>query len=336
MSRAFLIALSSLVLAGVARDARAEASEVRLSRGYGILYLPLFVVDHYKLIEKHAKAEGLGDVKVSWRILDGGNVINDAMLSGALDIAAIGVPGFITLWAKAKGNSRLEVAALSGLSSTSLYLNTVNPAVKALRDFSPKDKIAVPGIKTSLSAVVLQMIAAHEFGDANYAKLDPLTVGLGHPDAYAALVSGGKGGVNSHFGSPPFSILELDKPGIHRVVSSVDVLGNITLDLVYALRRFHDANPKLSAAVVAAIDEANALIARDKKAAARAYLATANVKVSEDEILRMLADPDTRFSTTPDGVMKFTNFMHRVGIISVAPKSWKELFFPEIHDRHGS
>ncbi len=336
MSGAFLIALSILAVVGVSRDARAEASEIRLSRGYGILYLPLFVMDHEKLIEKHAKASGVGEVKVSWRILDGGNVINDAMLAGALDVAAIGVPGFVTLWAKTQGNSRLEVAALSGLSSTSLYLNTVNPAVKTLRDFSPKDKIAVPGIKTSLSAVVLQMMVAREFGDSDYAKLDPLTVGLGHPDAYAALASGGKGGVNSHFGSPPFSILELDRPSIHRVVSSVEVLGNMTLDLVYALRSFHKANPQLCAAVVAALDDANALIARDKKAAARAYIEAAKVKVSEDEILRMLADPDTRFSTTPDGVMKFANFMRRVGIISVAPKSWKDLFFPEIHGRSGS
>src|SRR5260370_40494840 len=125
-----LIVLSTLALAGVPRDARAEASEIRLSRGYGILYLPLFVVDHEKLIEKHAKAGGIGEVKVTWRILDGGNVINDAMLAGALDIAAIGVPGFVTLWAKTQGNSRLEVAALSGLSSASLSLNTANPAVK--------------------------------------------------------------------------------------------------------------------------------------------------------------------------------------------------------------
>src|SRR6266852_2875157 len=330
------VATIALAVAIPSRSARGEASEVRLSRGYGILYLPLYVMEQRGLIEKHAKAAGLGGVKVSWRTLDGGNVINDAMLAGALDVAAIGVPGFLTLWAKAKGNARLEIVGLCGLSTTSLYLNTTNPAIKTLRDFTPKDKIALPGIKTSLSAVVLQMLVAHEFGDENYAKLDPLTVGLSHPDAFAALASGGKGGVNSHFGSPPYSILELDKPSIHRVVSSVEVLGNMTLDLVYALRSFHDSNPKLCGAVVAAIDEANALIARDKKAAARAYIEAAKVKVSEDEILRMLADPDTRFSTTPDGVMKFANFMRRVGIISVAPKSWKDLFFPEIHGRPGS
>ena len=247
-----LIATCAWIAAALAGEAAAEATEVRLSRGYGILYLPLYVMEHRKLIEQRAKAAGLGDVKVSWRMVDGGNVINDAMLAGALDVAAIGVPGFLTLWAKAKGNPRLEIIGLSGLSTTSLFLNTTNPKIKTLRDFTPADKIALPGIKTSLSAVVLQMVVAREFGDENYAKLDPLTVSLAHPDAYNALASGGKGGVNSHFGSPPYSILELDKPGIHRVLSSAEVLGPMTLDSVYTLRRFYEANPKLCKAVIAA------------------------------------------------------------------------------------
>src|ERR1700737_1002911 len=279
------MAMLALVAAGVSSgEGRAEASEIRLSRGYGILYLPLYVIEQQKMIEKRARAAGLGEVKVNWRMVDGGNVINDAMLAGALDVAAIGVPGFLTLWAKAKNSPRLEIIGLSGLSTTSLFLNTTNRASKTLRDFPPKDKIAVAGIKTSLSAVVLQMVVAREFGDENYAKLDPLTVGLSHPDAYAALASGGKGGVNTHLGSPPFSILELDKPGVHRVVNSVEVLGPMTLDIVYALRKFHDAIPKLCAAILAALDEANDLIARDKRAAAQPYITASNVKVSEQEV----------------------------------------------------
>jgi hypothetical protein len=34
--------------------------------------------------------------------------------------------------------------------------------------------------------------------------------------------------------------------------------------------------------------------------------------------------------------MKFAAFMHRVGSIAVAPKSWKDLFFPEVQGRPGS
>src|SRR3981081_3309295 len=131
--RALVVFLLGLL---VAAGARAEVSEVRISHGYGVLYLPLMIMASEKLVEKNAKAAGLGKVKATYVVLDGGNVINDAMLSGALDIASIGVPGFLTLWAKAKGNPRLEIAGLCGLSTTSLYLNTTNPAVKTLRDFT--------------------------------------------------------------------------------------------------------------------------------------------------------------------------------------------------------
>src|SRR5207247_3456180 len=202
--------------------------------------------------------------------LDGCNVINDAMLSGALDIASIGVAGFLTVWAKAKDNPALEIRGLTGMSSSSIYLMTRSPNVKTLKDFTDKDRIAVPGIKTSLPAVLLHMAAAKEFGDANYAKLDRITVGLPHPDALAVMLSG-KGEINSHMASPPFSYLEDAAPGLHRVFSSVDILGNITLDITFTTRRFVEANPKLAAAFVAAMEDACALIAGDKREAAEIY-----------------------------------------------------------------
>lgn len=260
-----LVALASGTLA--TGPARAEAPEVLISKGYGILYLPMIVMEHEKRLEKQAKAAGLGDLKVGWLELDGGNIINDAMISGYLDIAAIGVPGFLTLWSKVKGNAKLEVSGLAGLSATSLYLNSNNPNIKSLKDFTAKDKIVLPGIKTSLSAVVLQMAVAKGFGDDNYANLDPMTVGLPHPEAYTALVSG-KTEVNSHLGSPPYSFMELESPQVHRVMNSVNVLGNISLDLVYAPKRFIDANPKLTAAFVAALEEADKLIGDEPARAA--------------------------------------------------------------------
>src|SRR6184192_340898 len=255
----------------------AEVSTLRVSYGYGILYLPLMVMDREQLLEKRAKAVGLPDVKVEWKTFDGGNVINDAMLAGALDVAGIGVPGFLTLWAKAKDNPALEVRALTGMSSSSMYLMTRNPQVKTLKDFSERDRIAVPGIKTSLPAVLLHMAAAKEFGDANYAKLDPITVALPHPEALTVMLSG-KSEINSHMASPPFSYIEDATPGVHRVFSTVDILGNITLDMTYTSRRFYEANPRLCSAFVAALNEANALIARDGKKAAEIYIAVTKQK----------------------------------------------------------
>ena len=335
MRRRLLRAVATILLAGIGVAARAEVSEVRISHGYGVLYLPLMIMASEKLVEKHARAAGLGEVRVEYKVLDGGNVINDAMLAGTLDIASIGVAGFLTLWAKAKDNPALEIRGLSGMSSSSMYLMTRNPNVKTLKDFTDQDRIAVPGIKTSLPAVLLHMAAAKEFGDAGYAKLDPITVALPHPEALIVMLSG-RSEINSHMASPPFSYLEDGAPGLHRVFNTVDVLGNITLDMTYTSRRFYEANPKLCAAFIAAMDEANALIARDRSKAAGIYLAVSKQKSTADDIVKILDDPNSRFSTVPDGTMRYAEFMARVGTIKAKPADWKDLFFPPIHAKAGS
>ena len=328
-------ALIMLAVLAAPPSARGEASELRVSKGFGIHYLPLYVMEGQKLVEKHAARAGLGDVKVSYRLIDGGNVINDAMLSGALDIASIGVPGFLTLWDKARAIAGREVIGLSGVGGGSVWLMTRNPNVKTLADFTDKDRIAVPGIKTSFVAVVLQMAAAQAFGPENYAKLDHLTVGIPHPDALAAMLAG-RTEITAHFCSPPFSYIENDTPGMHRVINSADVLGALTIIMAYTTRKFADANPKLAQAFVAALDEATTFIAANKREAARIYIDLAATKPKEDEMMRMLNDPDTHYTVAPEGVMKYADFMHRIGTLKAKPASWKDVFFAAVHDRPGS
>ncbi|ALK98410.1 nitrate ABC transporter substrate-binding protein [Massilia sp. WF1] len=328
-------ALAAFTLAGAPLSAQAEASTVRISHGYGILYLPLMVMRDQQLIEKQAQKLGLGAVKTTWLTLDGGNVINDAMLAGNLDIAGTGAPGFITLWSKAQGIPRSEVTSLGALSTSSLWLNTNNPAIKSLKDFTPKDKIAVPGIKTSLSAVVLQMAAAKTMGAENYAKLDPMTISLSHPDAVGALLSG-KTEVTAHFTSPPFSYQELKDPKIHRILNSSELLGNITLDVVFAPKHFTETNPKLTQAFMAAQEEANAYIAANRKGAAEIFLRVSKVKMNQAEVEQILADPDTQFSTTPTGMMEYVSFMSKARTIKTSPANWTDLFVPAFKSRKGS
>ena len=313
----------------------AETLTVRVSHGYGILYLPLMVMQDQMLLEKQAKADGMGGIKVDWLDIDGGNVINDAMLAGRLDIAGTGAPGFISLWSKARGIPSSAVIGLGALSTSALWMNTNDPAIKSLADFTPGDKIALPGVKTSLSAVVLEMAVAKEFGIKNYDKLDPLTVGLPHPDALVALRSN-KDGITAHFTSPPFSYQELEDPGIHRVFSSTDILGDITLDVVYSLERFADKNPRLIKAFMAAQDQANAYIAADRKGAAETFLRISKIKIPQQMVEEILADADTRFSTMPNGVMQYAEFMHTAGIIRNLPRKWTDLFVRRFAGRAGS
>jgi NitT/TauT family transport system substrate-binding protein len=260
--------------------------------------------------------------------------MNDALLSGNLQFASGGVGPFTTLWAKTRGT--LDVKATSAINSMPLFLVTRNPAVKTVKDFTDKDKIALPAVKVSIQAVTLQMAAEQAFGAGQQNKLDHLTVSMSHPDAETALLSG-KSEVTAHLGSPPFQYQELEKAGMHKVFSSYDVLGGpATFNVVWTTAKFHDENPKLYAAFVAALDEATAQINRDKRAAAQTYLRISKDKDSLDDIVRMLNDPAIVYTTTPNNVMKYVDFMHKIGSIKIKPDSWKDMFFSNAHGLPGS
>ena len=320
-------------LACIPFAARGEMSEINVAQQYGIGYLPLMIMEEQKLIEKHAKAAGV-DVKVGWAKFAGGNVMNDALLSGSLQFASGGVGPLITIWAKTKGN--LDVKGVATLDSMPLYLTTRKPNVKTIKDFTEKDRIALPAVKVSVQAVTLQMAAEKAFGDGQQGKLDPLTVTMSHPDGQTALLSG-QSEITAHFTSPPFQYQELKKPGIHMVLNSNDVLGGpTTFNVVWTTSKFRNGNPKLYDAFVKALDEAMTFINKDRKAAAEAYLRISKDKDSVADILAMLDDPQIVFTTTPLNIMRYANFMAKIGMIKVKPDSWKDLFFPNVHGLAGS
>lgn len=313
--------------------ARAELAEINVAQQYGISYLPLMIMEDQKLIEKHAKAAGV-DVKVGWAKFAGGNVMNDALLSGSLQFASGGVGPILTLWARTKGN--LDVKAVGAINSMPLYLNTRNPNVKTLKDFTEKDKIALPAVKVSIQAVTLQMAAEKAFGPGQQNKLDPLTVSMSHPDAQAALLSGASE-IDAHFSSPPFQYQQLEKPGIRTVLNSYDVLGGpATFNVVWTSTKFRNENPRLYDAFVKAMEEATAIINRDKKAAAETYLRLSKDKDTVADIQKMLEDPNIVYTQTPQSIMKYADFMAKTGAIKVKPDSWKDVFFPNVHNLPGS
>src|SRR5439155_21351449 len=180
---------------------RAEQSELRVAKQYGLGYLQMMVLEDQKIVEKNAKAAGLGDIKVTWATFRSSDVMNDPLLSGNVDFVCLGIPGIATIWAKTKGG--LDVKAASGFNFLPLQLNTRNPDIESIRDLTDKNKIALPAVKVSMQALILQMAAAQAFGEANYTKLDGLTVSMAHPDAMTAFLSGA-GEIDNHFTSPPF------------------------------------------------------------------------------------------------------------------------------------
>ena len=314
--------------------ARAEVSEVRIAQEFGISYLPLTVMHHEKLLEQAAAKAGIPDLKVTWAQFGAGNTMNDALLSGSLDFPSGGVGPMLTIWSKTRGHQ--QVRGVAALNSMPLYLVSTDPKVKTIKDFTDQDKIALPAVKVSIQAVTLEMAAAEAYGADHYNQLDALTVSMKHPDAMAALLSG-HSEITAHFGSAPFQYLELQDKAAHRVLSSYDVLGGPhTFNVVWTTQKFHDDNPKVYAAFLTALNEAMVLIKSDPKRAAAIYIEEEKSKLAPDFVEQMIRDPENVFTTTPQKVMKYAEFMHNIGAIDNMPKTSSELFFPEFRSIAGN
>lgn len=310
----------------------AETGEIRITRQPGMIYMPLIVMEQNRLIEAQATKLGLADLKVSWVTFSSGGASNEALLSGNVDLVTSGATNLLLLWDRTRG----EVKGVAGASGAPMLLVTRNPDVKSLKDFSDKNKIAVPTIKISTQAMILQMAAEQAFGEAGRNKLDPLTVQLGHPDAVGAVLNPSHE-VDSHFSLPPYQQLELRDPRVHVVLNSADVIGGpLSNAVVFGTKKFHDANPKTIAAFLAALDEANGLIARDPLKASEIYLAATKEKISAGELAAMIKEPGVMYSTTPFGTMKTAEHLFKTGVLKTLPKTWQEFFFPSAHSLPGT
>lgn len=328
-----LLVIAGLAIASTAQNAVAEVHEVTIAKEYGIGYLPYMIMEHEHMIEKQAKARGLGDIKVNWKTFGGSNVMQSALIAGKVDFASSGSPHFIILWAKTHG----AIKSAGALDALPLFLNTRNPKIHSIRDFTEKDRIALPTVKSSSQAIFLQMAAARTWGPKNAFKLDNLTVSLSHPEGTTALLSG-ISEIDSHFTSPPFQEVELKDPRIHKVTDSYAIVGGpITFNVTCVPVKFTQENPKTYAAYVAALEEAQAFINQHHDKAADIYLAMSGDKrLTRADLLKLFNNRNYQFSTTPLNFMKYVNFLYSIGTIKTKPASWKDMFFPNMHNRHGS
>lgn len=312
-----------------------QAQEVRLAQQFSMGYLQLNVMQHQKLIEKHAAALGIPNAKVSWFKFNGPTAVNEALISGNIDVGSGGVPGLLTLWARTKGTPQ-EVRGVSALSSQPFLLNTRDPNIKTIKDFKDSDRIAVPAVKSSVQALTLQMAAAKAYGEKDFEKLDPLTVSMTPPDATVALLKGGAQ-ITAAFSVPPFQYQQLEDKSVHTVLNSFEVMGGShTFTAIWTSAKFRDANPVLYKAFVAALKEATQIVAKDPRAAAALWIEDSQSRLPLDTAGKIVSGPQVHWTMVPENTMKYAEFMASVGRLKAKPESWKDYFFPEIHGEKGS
>jgi len=330
------LAAAGLMACGMALPAAAQAAEgqLRIAQQFGVVYLLLNVAQDQKLIEKHGKTAGI-DIKVDYLQLSGGSAVNDALLSGNIDIAGAGVGPLFTLWDRTKG--RQNVKGVASLGNFPYYLVSNNPKVKTLADFTDQDRIALPAVGVSVQSRVLQMASAKLWGDKEFNRLDKIQVALPHPDAAAAIIKGGTE-ISGHFGNPPFQEQELaGNPAARIVLNSYDVLGGpSSATVLYATEKFRNESPKTYKAFLDGLDEAAKFIAANPEKAADIYLRVTGAKTDRDLLLKIIKNPEVQFKVRPENTLGMGQFLHRVGAIKNAPAALKDYFFEDAHTAGGS
>lgn len=309
-----------------ATPAQAEG-RIRIAEQFGIVYLLLNIAQDQQLIEKQGKKLGV-DITVERTQLSGGSAVNDALLSGAIDIAGAGVGPLLTIWDRTNGKQ--NVKGVASLGSFPYYLVSTNPKVKSIADLSEKDRIALPAVTVSVQSRILQYAAAKQWGEKEFARLDKFTQTLPHPDATAAVIAGGTE-INGHFGNPPYQEQELaGNPNAHIVLNSYDVLGGpSSATVLYATEKFRNDNPKTYRAFTAALAEAAQYATKNPEGAADTYLRISKSKVDRELLLKIIKNPQVQFSVAPQNTYSLAQFLYRVGAIKKQPASWREYFFED-------
>src|SRR5436190_19158434 len=208
----FAAALAALAVVAAAPAPAAESNQIRIARQPGLVYLQAIIMEEKKLVEKHAAALGLKDMKVDWSIITSGGVMTEAILSDSIDVAITGISNLLLVWGKTNG----QIKSIAGMAGVPFRMMTRNPNVKSIKDFGPDDRIAVPTIRASMQAMMMGIALEQAYGIGQHGRLDSNQVQIGHPDAVQALLNPSHE-INTHFSIPPYQDIEMRSPLVHSV-----------------------------------------------------------------------------------------------------------------------
>ena len=245
-----ILSLCSLLTAcGEQEDPDSPAS-LYLAVQYGMQYAPVYVMQELGLLE-----EALPGVELQWSNLGGGSAMNEALISGSLDVAFMGIPP--VLIAIDKG-ADYRISCGICVPPAQLMVRA-DSGITQLSDISEQQRIAVPSI-TSIQHIMLAMACQKQLGDAH--ALDENLVAMTNPDAYIALSSGSQ--VAGHFASMPYIAYE-QADGFVSILDAEDCLGS-GASIVCVTTPEVAENEQLHSALLDCLQEAISLInARDEQ-----------------------------------------------------------------------
>jgi NitT/TauT family transport system substrate-binding protein len=323
-------ALAALILFCAAR-APARGEEVRIGIGYGLAFLPTYVCEDLRLIEKHGRGAGL-DLTASYQRLPGAGPMQDAIAAGTIDMGPFGTTPLLVQWEAAKNTPR-QILAVSGITTLPLSLLTTRANLHTLADIKPADRIALPAA-TAPQRYFLEMQSEKVFGA--FDRLNKQIVVEPPSDGVGALMAGS--GPAAYFASAPYTEIALEDARVHKIFSSAEVTGGKSSFLILgATRGYIVIHPKVPQVIVAAMDEAAHIIHDDPHRAAQIYLAHEPSKALAGGVLDdVINDIKGEFGSAVYGVDSFTDFLGRHGALKSPPHAWKEIVVPALYESPSS
>lgn len=327
----FLSVLS--VVVWIAQPASAQ-QQVRIGVGYGLAFLPIYICEDLKLVEKHAKELHL-NVRATYQRFAGAEAVDDAIAAESIDMGPFGLAPLLKAWDEAKGanDKERQILAVSGITTLPLVLLSNRPNVRSIADLRSTDRIAMPTLSAP-QMYFLQMQSEKIFGQ--YDQLRSQVVALSPAAALNALVAG-SGSVDGYFSSPPYTEIALKDGRMHSILGSEQAIGGkASFLLLGATARYIEAHKDVSEAIDAAIDEAARLIHDNPRRAAQIYLTHEPSRALDAaDIEAVLRDNKDEFGSAVEGITAFAGFMSRHDELKTPPRSWKDVVAPALLNSPG-
>jgi NitT/TauT family transport system substrate-binding protein len=316
----------ALILLLIPASAAHAEEPVRIGLGFGLAFLPIYICEDLKLVEKYGKDAKL-ELRPSYQRFLSAGPLQEALANGAIDMAPFGVAPLLAAWEKSKDTPQ-QIVVVSGLTTLPPVLLTNRAEVKTLADFGPGDRIAVPSA-TAPQVYLLQMQSEKVLGQHD--KLRSQIVVLSHRTAVADLLAA-KDSVAGYFSSAPFTEIALADGRIHKVLAANDVIdGKVSFLVLGATKTYVTAHAPMAEVIAKAMDAAARIIHDDPRRAAEIYLAhEPSATFDAAMIAADLGDLKDDFGSAVHGVAAFADFMARHGELKSPPQSWKEIVAPAL------
>ncbi len=311
-SKLALLLAVLFTLSPVAMAADFTGTTVRLAQQYGMHYAPVYVMQKMGILEKH-----LPGATLEWSNLGGGSAMNEALISGSLDVAFMGIPPVLIAWDKG-----VSYKIACGISIPPSELIMRDESIKSLADIGPEDRIAVPSVG-SIQHIMLSMACEKQLGDPH--ALDNNIVPMANPDAFMALSSGTE--ISGHFASMPYIDREL-KLGMHSVLTAKEAYENQASIVCVTTKKLQE-NPAVASALMAALQEAIDLINQQGGEVMQVIADTEELSLEDADAY--LNWEGATYSTDLYGVMGLASFMKANGYIKNELAQIDEIAWPGAH-----